>query len=92
MTTIDAFTGKGETRADGSTAPEVAAIISKHTGLTPDQVMRGIRYDDPEGRLDVKDILRQVAWFRSQGLVKGEFDGESVIDQRYAVPLPEPRS
>jgi hypothetical protein len=54
--------------------------------------MRGIGYDDPEGRLDVKDILRQVAWFRSQGLVKGEFDGESVIDQRYAVPLPEPRS
>ena len=50
----------------------------------------GIAYDDPEARLDVKDILHQIAWFEAQGMVKGRFDPMSVIDTRYAIPLPGP--
>ena len=46
-------------------------------------------YFDPEGRLDVKDVLHQIDWYRSQGMIKGEFDDKSVIDMRYVVPLPE---
>jgi len=88
----DAFAAKDGSRADGPTAGDVAAVIAKHTGLTPEQVRLGIGYDDPDARLDVKDILHQVEWFRSQGLVKGEFDPQAVIDTRYAKPLPEPRS
>ena len=88
----DAFTGKGEVRADGPAADDMAGCISKHTGLPPDKVKAGIAYDDPDGRLDVKDVLHQVDWFRAQGLVKGEFDSQTVIDMRYAKPLPEPRS
>jgi NitT/TauT family transport system substrate-binding protein len=84
-----AFVGADGRRTDGPTAPAVTAIIAKYAGLTPEQVALGIAYDDPEARLDVKDILHQVAWFEAQGMVKGEFDPMSVIDKRYAIPLPE---
>jgi hypothetical protein len=39
------------------------------------------------GRLDVKDIQRQIAWYRSQGMIKPEVDAEATIDKRYLVPL-----
>jgi hypothetical protein len=53
-----------------------------------EQVKQGIVYIDPEARLDVKDVLHQIAWYRGQGLVKGDVDGDQVIDKRYVVPLP----
>jgi NitT/TauT family transport system substrate-binding protein len=85
-----AFVGADGRRIDGPTAPAVTAIIAKYAGLTPEQISVGIAYDDPDARLDVKDILHQIAWFEAQGMVKGEFDPMSVIDTRYAIPLPSP--
>lgn len=83
-----AYVGADGKRIDGPTAPEVAAIIGKYASLKPEQVALGIAYDDPDARVDVKDILHQIAWFKAQGMVKGEFDPKSVIDTRYAIPLP----
>jgi len=85
-----AYVGADGKRIDGSTAPEVAAIIGKYTGLKPDQVALGIAYDDPDARLDVKDVLHQIDWFKAQGMIKGDFDPKSVIDMRYAIPLAAP--
>jgi NitT/TauT family transport system substrate-binding protein len=85
----DAFTGPGETRQDGPTAPEILALLAKFTGQTPQQLEGGIAYLDRDARIDPKDILHQIAWFRAQGMVKGDFDPESLIDKRYIVPLPE---
>lgn len=86
----DAFTGPDGKRWDGPTAPATVAMMAKFLGQSPQQVARGIAYVDPELRLDVKDILRQVAWFREEGLVKTVFDPRSVIDMRYVVPLSGP--
>ena len=36
---------------------------------------------------DVKDIFHQIAWYQSQGMLKGEFGIEQVIDRRYLLPL-----
>ena len=83
-----AFVGADGKRTNGPTAPEIAKIIAKYSGLTPEQVALGIAYDDPDARLDEKDVLNQIAWFRSQGMVKNDFEARSVIDPRYAVPLP----
>src|SRR5215469_12276582 len=83
-----AYVGADGKRIDGPTAPEVSAIIGKYAGLKPEQVALGIAYDDPDARVDVKDGLHQIAWFEAQGMVKGEFDPKSVIDMRYAIPLP----
>lgn len=85
----DAFTGPNEIRQDGPTADAVIAIASKYSGLPPEQVKIGISYFDREARLDVKDVLHQIDWYRSQGMVKGDFDAASIIDKRYVVPLPE---
>ncbi|HEV8014492.1 MAG TPA: ABC transporter substrate-binding protein [Stellaceae bacterium] len=85
----DAFIAPDGSRRDGPAAEEVIALATKYTGLPPDQVRIGIAYYDRAARLDVKDVLRQIAWYKAHGMVKGEFDPKSVIDSRYVVPLPE---
>ena len=84
----DAFTGPGETRQDGPTAPEILAIIGKHTNQPPEQVKLSIAYVDADARLDVQDILHQVAWFKSQKMLKDEINGDSVMDKSYVIALP----
>jgi NitT/TauT family transport system substrate-binding protein len=85
----DAFTGPGETRQDQPTAPEALAIIAKYTGLSVAQAALSIASVDAEARLDATSLMHQVAWYKSQGMVKADIDGESVIDKRYVVLLPE---
>jgi NitT/TauT family transport system substrate-binding protein len=85
----DAFIGPDQKLSFGPTAPEILAIIAKYTGQKEADIKLGITYLDAEGRVDVKDIGHQIAWFRAQGMVRGEFDANAVIDRRYAVALPE---
>ena len=85
----DAFIGPDQKLGFGESAPEILAIIAKYTGQKDVDIKLGITYLDAEGRIDVKDIGHQIAWFRAQGMVKGDFDANAVIDRRYAVALPE---
>ncbi len=48
----------------------------------------GLPYVDAQARLDVKDILHQVSWYKTRGLVKANIKGEPIIDRRYVEPLP----
>ncbi|HEY3918516.1 MAG TPA: ABC transporter substrate-binding protein [Stellaceae bacterium] len=84
----DAFTGPDGKRADQASAPEILAIMAKYIGQTPDQLRAAIGYVDRDARLDVKDIEHQVAWFKSQGLLKDNVDADAIIDRRYIEPLP----
>jgi NitT/TauT family transport system substrate-binding protein len=86
---LAAFTGPGGVRQDGPTAPEAYALIGKYLNQTTDQMKVAIGYNDPELRLDVKDVARQIAWFQAQGMIKGEVDIDRVVDKRYATPLPQ---
>lgn len=85
----DAFTGTDGARRDGPTAPAVLAVLSKYVGQPVEQVKVGIAYVDRSGRLDVPDILRQLAWFKSQDMVQSAGNGAAMIDMRYVLPLPE---
>ena len=85
----DAFTGPDGARRDGNDAPEILALLAKVVGASVADVKLGIPYMDPEARLDVKDVLRQIDWFRAQGMVKPGVNASAVIDTRYVVPLPE---
>ena len=85
----DAFTAPDGSRKDMAGAPELLAIMAKYIGQTPDQLRSAVGYVDRDGRLDVKDIERQVAWFKSQGLLKDSVDADTIIDRRYIIPLPE---
>jgi NitT/TauT family transport system substrate-binding protein len=84
----DAFTSPDGTRQDGPTAPEILAIIAKYTGQPPEQVKETISFYDRDGGLDVKDVLHQIAWYKSQNLLKGAIDGETLIDKRYVIAAP----
>ncbi len=84
----DAFIAPDGSRRDGPNAAEVIALATKYTGLPAQVVKISIAYYDREARLDVKDVLRQVAWYKAHGMVKGQFDPKSVIDMRYVTPLP----
>jgi NitT/TauT family transport system substrate-binding protein len=64
--------------------PEILAILAKATGQTPEDAAKGLPYMDPEGRLNVADVLRQYQWYRTQGMVKGP-DDPTFIDKRYVV-------
>ena len=85
----NAFTTPDGKRKDGPTAPEVLAILAKHLHQPVAQLDQGISYDDPEARLDVKDVMRQVAYFKKQGMLPADADGEAMLDKRFVVPLGE---
>lgn len=47
------------------------------------KILDGVGYYDPNGALDVKDVIAQVGWFRGQGLVKGDTDPAAMLDTRF---------
>jgi NitT/TauT family transport system substrate-binding protein len=83
----DAVTGPDGKLKGGADADAMIDILAKYTKQTPADAKLGIPYVDPEGKLDVTDILRQVHFYQSQGLVKEQVDGPSLIDRRYVIPL-----
>jgi NitT/TauT family transport system substrate-binding protein len=86
----DAFAGADEKPTLGPAAPEMLAIIAQYTGLPTETIKLGLPYCDPEARLEVTDVLHQIAWYKAQGMLKADVDGATIIDQRYVVPLAGP--
>jgi NitT/TauT family transport system substrate-binding protein len=84
----DAFTNKNERREDQASAPAVLDLIAKAIGQTPAQVRTAVPYLDRQARVDVGDVLHQIAWFKSQGMLKDTVDGDAIVDKRYVVPMP----
>lgn len=81
------------TRRDGAgkrvfdaESDEAAKLIAKYVypSDAPEagaaKVKASASYADPKARLDVADILRQVEWMKSQGLVDSGVDGRSTMD------------
>ena len=83
----DAFTGPGEKRQNGPGAPAMLTLLSNFTGVSTEDLDRATPYLDAQGRLDSTDIGRQITWYASQGLMKGEVKADQLIDSRYAIPL-----
>jgi NitT/TauT family transport system substrate-binding protein len=83
----EAFTGPDGKRLDGPTAAATLAIIAKHLNQPAAQLTQGISFDDPDARLDIEDVMHQIAWFKSQKMLPADADGEKMIDRRYVVPL-----
>lgn len=83
----DAFTDAEEKRADGPGAPAALAVMVKYLGGTAAALDTQIPYVDPHLGLDVKDMARQIGWYRSQAMVKGDITFDKLIDKRYGVPL-----
>ena len=84
----DAFADASDKRRDGPTAPDVLGIIAKYTSQPVERLKLAIAYIDPEARLDLSDLQRQIDWFRSQNLLKGTPKVEDMIDKRTVIALP----
>jgi NitT/TauT family transport system substrate-binding protein len=78
----DAFLVKGAdgTPKEGPQAEPLLAIIAKHTGQAVEQIRLGIPYVDPDAKLLVADIYRQVAWYQGEGLVDKAVDAKTILD------------
>jgi NitT/TauT family transport system substrate-binding protein len=86
----DAFIAHDDTRRNGPTAPQIEAIIAKYSEQPVEEVDIGVPYFDRDARLDVDDVLHQIAWYKTNGMVKGAVNGGELIDKRYVVALPKP--
>jgi NitT/TauT family transport system substrate-binding protein len=84
----DAFTDAAGKRQDQPTAPAMLELMSKFTGVPIAAIEKATPYVDPQGRVDVPEIKSQIAWYRSQGQIKAPVDADTLIDKRYAIPLP----
>ena len=84
----DAFTDANGKRKDQAGAPAMLELMAKFTGAPKDQIEKATPYVDPEGRIDLPEIKSQIAWYTSQGLIKGKVDPDDLIDKRYAIPMP----
>ena len=85
----DAFIAPDGTRRNGPTAPAILAIIAKYAEQPVEEVDIGIPYFDREARLDVDDVLHQIAWYEANGMVKGQVNGKDLVDTRYVVAMPK---
>jgi NitT/TauT family transport system substrate-binding protein len=59
---------------------EVVALTARYTGATPEVVRVGFPYQDRDGRLDVADIGRQLAWYHKAGMVTAPLEVRDVVD------------
>jgi NitT/TauT family transport system substrate-binding protein len=73
-------------RVFDAASAEAAAMIAKYVYPSePAQkaatlVEASAFYVDPQARLDVADVLKQIAWYKAQGLVGPEVDGRASLD------------
>lgn len=84
----DAVADGNERRRDGPNLPELLATIAGFAKLSIPDTKAALPWLDGAARLDVEDISHQIAWYRAQGMIKGEVDAGTLIDRRYATALP----
>ena len=64
----------------GANYDEMIGILSNALKQPPALVAAGLPFIDPEGRLDVGDIYRQVAFWQASGQVAKDADPKSFVD------------
>ena len=65
---------------EGPGAGALLAILSKYVGQPPDEIRKGTAFVDPDGRLLVRDIYHQVAWYQARGMVDKAVDAKTMLD------------
>ncbi len=85
----DAFAGPDDKRRDGPNEAAVMEVMAKYTEQPIARLKQAIPYIDPQGRIDLEDMQRQIDWFRSQNLLKGEPKIAYIVDARTVIPLPK---
>ncbi len=84
---FDAVLGQG-TKVDGKPArgpryDEVVAIAARYTEAPPEIIHAGFPYQDRNGRLDVQDIGRQLAWYHKAGMITRSLSPRDLVDTSF---------
>jgi NitT/TauT family transport system substrate-binding protein len=66
-----------------ATIPSLEKYVFTGDPNARQKILDGVGYYDAGGALDVQDVLAQIAWFRAQGLVKGDSDPASMVDTQF---------
>jgi NitT/TauT family transport system substrate-binding protein len=62
---------------------EVVAVTVRYTGATPEVLRVGFPYQDREGRLDVADVGRQLAWYHKAGMITAPLEVRDLVDTTF---------
>jgi NitT/TauT family transport system substrate-binding protein len=62
---------------------EVVEVTARYTGATPEVVRAGFPYQDRDGRLDVADIGRQLAWYHRAGMITAPLQVRDLVDTSF---------
>jgi len=84
----DAFIGPDGKHRNSPDAPAILDIMSKFTGAPAAVIAKTIAYVEPQGRIDKDSIVDQIAWYKSQNLMKANVTADEIIDMRYATLMP----
>ena len=76
----DAFNAKG---AAVESQGRLIDIVARATGQAPDKVAATLAFVDPDGRLDLPNVARQIAWYQAQNFVDKGFGLEQIVDPRF---------
>lgn len=73
-------------RLAGETADEVIAILTQYTSVKNADLLRQITPTgmDPDGKVNVESLQRDVDFYTSQGLVQGKVEVKSIVDASFA--------
>ncbi len=83
----NAFATPDGKRKDGPGAPEMLKLLSNFTGVPEKAIDAATPYLDGQARVNVADVAHQIAWYKAQGLLKGEVKAEDLVDKRYATTM-----
>lgn len=64
-------------------ATTIARYVYPDRGDAAATVELGAYYIDPQARLDVADVARQIAWYKSQGPIDKAVDARTVVDASF---------
>ena len=84
----DALVGPDGERREGSTLPEVIAIVAKYLQQPESMIRQNLPYFDPEARVAPDDLEALDAWYLAQHMVKKPVTAKDIVDMRYAIPMP----
>ena len=85
----DAFASKENKRQNSAATPPMLTLLSKFTGIPEPLIDRAPPYLDGEGRVVMADLAHQIAWYKSQNMMKADVRPEDFVDKRYAKIMPE---
>jgi NitT/TauT family transport system substrate-binding protein len=69
--------------APGANYDEVVTITAKYTGASPAVIKLGFPYQDRNGRLDSRDVAKQIDWWVKHGFMKSPLPVSEVVDPKF---------